>query len=278
MEKIGVIAGGGKLPAIWTGKAAARGFKVYYFPVVEEDTLSIPSEVEEAHHINLGKLNELMVLLKQYDIEKLILLGKINKEHLFNNLQMDKKMKQLLAGLDNLNDESILAAIARELKQAGIEILPQSTFIEHLIPEPGVLTTARPDDELQADMRYGFKMAQAVGRLEIGQTVIVKNCAVMAVEAIEGTDAAIARGGSLGQQGITMAKVSRPDQDIRFDLPTIGLQTLSNLIKVEARGLIFEADKTFLIEKEKFIEQADEAGICVAAGAVNTEGELSWLK
>ncbi len=267
MAKIALMAGKGKLPLLWAREAVKKGHDIYAFPVVEEETIDLEEIVEAVYSIGLGTLGKLIDLLKQHKIEKAVMLGKVEKANLFNDLELDQRTSSLLAGLNNLNDDSILEAVVNELEREGIEILKQYTYLDELLPDPGVLTVREPDDTLYRDMEFGFNMAREIGRLDIGQTVIVKDRAVLAVEAIEGTDETIKRGGCLGQSGIVMAKVSKPCQDFRFDIPTIGLKTLDNLIIVKARGLVIEAGKTFIVEREQFIEKANEANITVVAKA-----------
>lgn len=265
MARIGLIAGKGELPAIWARAAGEKGNEVYAFPLVEEADNPLEGIAAKVSYVNIGALDSLIAQLSRYEIKKVVMIGKVEKTRFFQDLNLDGRMKRLLAGLKELNDDAIMLAIVRELAREGIEVIEQSTYLEDLFPEPGVLTSHEPDEELLADMRYGFKMAREIGRLDIGQTVVVKDRAVLAVEAIEGTDAAIQRGGLLGGPGVVVAKVSKPRQDWRFDIPTVGANTLSNLIAVKARGLVIEAGKTFLLARERIIEEADRNEIVIMA-------------
>lgn len=265
MARVGVIAGKGNLPVIWSKAAREKGHTVIAFPLKGVTDSKLDNITQSVEPVNPGQLGRLIEQLLKKEINEVVMIGKIEKSMLFQGLDLDQRMKSLLSGLKILNDDSIMLAIVNELAQEGIEVLKQSTYIEDLFPQPGVLTSKEPVSDLIEDMEYGFNIAKEIGRLDIGQTVIVKGKAVMAVEAIEGTDSAILRGGELGGPGVTMAKVSKPQQDFRFDIPTVGETTLDNLIKIGARGLVIEAGKTFLINKEEFIARAEKANITVVA-------------
>lgn len=268
MDSIALIAGKGSLPLYWSHRARQAGHEIYALPIHEEDTAEfeekLPPEVRVIE-VNLGQLDRLINTLKHYELDKVIMIGKVEKSRLFSGLEFDQRMQRVLAGLDVLDDEHILQGVAGELSGQGIEILPQTTFLENLLAGRGLLTAKEPGAGLVADMEYGFRMAREIGRLEIGQTVLVKNRAVLAVEAIEGTDATISRAGSYGGAGVTMAKTSRPAQDLRFDIPAIGPRTLDNLAAIGASGLVVEAGKTFIIEEDEVIDRAEKAGITLMA-------------
>ena len=174
-------------------------------------------------------------------------------------------MQQLLASLPDLNDDTVMLALVNEFAQAGVGVLDQTQLIRQLMPAPGVLTNRQPTPEEQADMEYGLAMARQVGGLDIGQTVVVKNKAVMAVEAIEGTDACIKRGGELGRGGIVVAKAAKPKQDSRFDVPSVGPDTLTAMVAAGAVALVIEAGKTLLVDKKQVIELADTNNITIVA-------------
>ncbi|MFW6308968.1 MAG: LpxI family protein [bacterium] len=263
MKKIGLIAGRGKLPLLWSEEAKKRGYKILAFPLVEK-TYSLEQIVDRSFSINIGNLGKLIQTMKKQGIKQLIMLGKVEKKQLFSGFNPDLEMQKVLSGLENLSDENILKAVADRFEEKGIELLVQSTFLEHLLAEPGFLTTG-PDKDLKADMEFGLEMAREIGRLDIGQTVIVKNKTVLAVEAVEGTDAALKRGGKLGREDVVMAKASRPHQDFRFDIPAVGLQTLENLKEVKAGGLVLEAGRTFIIDKKELIREAEKSGISIMA-------------
>ncbi|MCG8515451.1 MAG: UDP-2,3-diacylglucosamine diphosphatase LpxI [Halanaerobiales bacterium] len=265
LRKIGLIAGQGSLPMLWTKAAQQKGYRVYAFPLLEQVDHSLTGIADQVSGVNIGALNDLINTLHQYDIKQLVMIGKVEKSLLFKGLVLDSRLEGLLAGLKQLNDDSILLGIVSELAKEGIEVLPQSFLIEELFPRKGVLTSRPPDQKLLTDLNYAFKIAREIGRLDIGQTVVVKNRTILAVEAIEGTDQAIIRGGELGGPGIVVAKVSKPQQDFRFDIPTIGETTIEKLIAVNASGLVIEAGKTFLLAREQVTSLAEENGIVIMA-------------
>ncbi len=265
MDKIGLIYGWGKLPEIWAKNARKKGHEIIAFPLLEEETIDLTNIVAKVYPINLGLLSKLINLLIENKINKVVMLGKVRKSYLFKDPVFDDRMRKVLNSLQNFNDNNILLALVKELEEEGIEVLEQSIFLENLVVNAGNLTTVEPEPVVLQDMNYGFKIARKIAEMDIGQTVIVKDRSVLAVEAIEGTDETIKRGGMFGGAGSTMAKVSRPEHDFRFDIPTIGLQTLHNLQEIAARGLVIEAGRTFLLNKSKFINKAEEANIAVLA-------------
>ncbi len=277
MKRIGLIAGWGDLPLIWAKQAKKKGIEIYVFKLAEEKTASFTELAEQVYQVNIGQLDHLIELILSHHIEETVMLGKVRKEHLFANLELDRRMQKVLAALPLLNDDSILLGIVDELAAAGIEVLPQSIFLDRLLPERGLIV-GEITPQLQEDMAYAFRLAREMGRLDIGQTVLVKDRAALAVEAIEGTDAAIKRAGKYGGRGLVMAKVSKVKQDLRFDIPTVGLKTLDSLLAVGAKGLIIEAERTFLLKRDKFIERADAGGLTVIAASfsLEEEGGILW--
>ncbi len=265
MSRIGVIAGKGYLPVLWAKSAKENGKEVYVYQLFEPADYSWEASVDQVRKVNIAQLDQLIKTLNNDQIKQVVMIGKVEKSILFEGLTLDIRMKKLLGELKDLNDDSIMLGIVNELAEENIKVIKQSINLEHLLISAGVLTNNQPDEQLLSDMNYGFKMAREIGRLDIGQTVVVKNKAVLAVEAIEGTDQAIIRGGRIGGPGVVVAKVSKPQQDFRFDIPTVGDTTLNHLIDIKARALVIEADRTFLIDKDDFIEKAEGKGITVMA-------------
>jgi len=272
MTKKALIAGWGDLPRIWAEKAQAAGENFIVIKIAEEITADF-SDLDCAEYtINLTQFEEILGLLESENIEEAIWLGKIQKFHIFNDFDPDQKLQQLLVRLPNLNDDTILMALALEFINSGINILPQTYLLEDQLAEAGVLA-GEIKEELKRDLIFAFETAYNLGRFDIGQTALVKDGAVMALEAIEGTDQAIQRASEYGGPGVVMAKCSKKGQDIRFDVPTVGLKTLENLIENKAAAVIIEADKTFILNKEEFCRRAAAEGIAAAA-AEYKEGEL----
>ena len=261
---IGLIAGIGLLPVEFARAARGMGFDVIAVAVAPGVEQSLAQAANEFHTIGLGELDKLIQLLKQADVQQVTMLGKVTKEHLFSGAaRPDERMQRLLAGLKDLNDDTVMLALVGEFAKEGLGVLDQTQFIRQLMPTPGVLTNRQPTQAEQADMEYGLAMARQIGGLDIGQTVVVKNKAVMAVEAIEGTDACIKRGGELGRGGVVVAKAAKPKQDSRFDVPSVGPDTLNAMITAGATALVIEAGKTLLVNKTQVIELADSNNITI---------------
>ena len=265
-EKLGLIAGDGELPLLFAQGAKQAGLDITAITVTPNaKTDQLQEIVPDTKKIEVGQLDKIINQIKEAGISEVVLLGKVTKELLFQGVELDQRFKQLVAQLPEKNDDAIMLAIVNELQEEGIKVSDQTKFMEEFFVDEGLLTTVKPTAAVVQDMEYGFKMAKEIGGLDIGQTVVVKDQAVMAVEAIEGTDQAILRGGQLGQGEVVAAKVSKPQQDFRFDIPTVGLQTIENLIEVDAQGLVVEAGKTFIVNQEQVISKADEAGIAIKA-------------
>jgi DUF1009 family protein len=266
MEKIGLLAGVGKLPVEFACAAKSMGFSVFTVALVESVEKELADHVEKIEQISVGQLDAIFEFLKQNNITRVTMLGKVTKELMFDGkAAFDDRMKKILAALPDNNDDTLMLAFVRELAIEGITVFDQTALIRSLIVKEGTLTNREPTVDEKADMEFGFKMAKAIGGLDIGQTVVVKNLAVMAVEAIEGTDECILRGGKLGREGVVVAKVAKPKQDVRFDIPAVGVKTLESMCAVGAKALMMEAGKTILVEKAKVLEIANENGITIVA-------------
>ncbi|MDI6727809.1 MAG: UDP-2,3-diacylglucosamine diphosphatase LpxI, partial [Thermodesulfovibrionales bacterium] len=211
-----------------------------------------------------GKLGELIDTLKKFDVKEAIMAGKVSKTLLYKSkLTPDMRAVKLLFSLKDKSDDSILNAITKELEKEGIHVIDTPTFSPHLLTPEGVLTDDPPTMDEWKDIEFGWRIAKEIGRLDIGQTVVVKGQAVMAVEAIEGTDEAILRGGKLSGEGAVVIKVSKPHQDMRLDVPVIGLDTLKSMVEVGARVIAVEAQRSMIVNREQLIKEAEESGISV---------------
>lgn len=266
MEKIGLLAGVGRLPVEFARAAKSMGFGVFAVALLDEVEKELTEHVEKIEQISVGQLDTIFNFLKQNNITRVTMLGKVTKELMFNGkVELDQRMKKILESLSDNSDDTLMMAFVRELALEGITVIDQTALIRSLLVKEGTLTKREPTTEEKADMEFGFKMAKAIGGLDIGQTVVVKDLAVMAVEAIEGTDECILRGGRLGRGGVVVAKVAKPKQDVRFDIPAVGVKTIESMCTAGAKALVMEAGKTILVEKEKVIEIADENGITIVA-------------
>jgi len=266
MKTIGLLAGVGRLPVEFARAASGMGITVIAVGVVPGVDPDLGPAAAKFHSVSVGELDRVIAVLKAEGVREVTMLGKVTKELMFSgDLAIDERMRKLLAGLADRSDDAVMLAFVRELAAEGIGVADQTALFRALMPAPGVLSRRQPTAAEQADMDFGFRMAKEIGALDIGQTVVVKNRAVLAVEAIEGTDACIRRGGALGRGGAVVAKVAKPNQDVRFDVPAVGVGTITSMIEGGAGALVIEAGKTLLVERDKALALADANGIAVVA-------------
>lgn len=264
-KRIGLIAGNGKFPIEFAEAAAKEDITVFAIAIREETNPRLEQVVEGVEWVSIGELERIIDTFKARGISEVVMAGKITKTLMYTNIQIDDRWKKILGRITNHNDDSILLAIVEELANESITTINSTTYLNVLLPEKGILTTTQPNERDWADIRFGREIAKHIAGMDIGQTVVVKNCAVLAVEAIEGTDAAIVRGGELGKGGVVVAKVSKPNQDLRFDVPVIGINTIDALVKARARALVIDAGKTIFLDRETVIAKADSHGISIVA-------------
>ena len=266
MERVGLLAGAGRLPVECAKAAAGLGFEVYVVARLPETDKELAQCAAHYEEISIAHLDAILKYLQENNIKKVTMLGKVTKELLFSGkVKPDAHLLQLIMALPDRKDDTIMMMFVRELAKIGVQAFDQTTLLRRLMPHHGTLTKREPTPEEKADMEFGFVVARELGRLDIGQTVVVKNKAVMALEAIEGTDACIRRGGALAREGAVVAKVAKPQQDNRFDVPTVGVQTLQTMIEVKASALAIEADKTLLVDQPKVIALAEANNIAIVA-------------
>lgn len=265
LKTIGLIAGNGNFPLEVARAASQKGISVFALAIKEETEKSLGEIVDRIEWVSLGELDKIIQLFKSAGITEIVMAGKITKTRMFTDLPMDHRWKQIFKNAGNSNDDTLLLSVVRELEKENITTIDSTTYLESLLPEKGVLTKISPDEKTWEDLKYGHEMAKKIAGMDIGQTVVVKNCAILAVEAIEGTDQCILRGGKLGQGHVVVAKVSKPNQDLRFDVPVIGIITIESMLKAEAKALIIDAGKTILLDPSKVIKMADDNGIAIVA-------------
>ncbi len=268
MKTLGLISGVGHLPVDVAKAAKSLGYRVVAVAVVPETDPELPEQVDVFYDIHVGKVGKIIETLKKENVNFVTMIGKVTKEVLYKagRIVPDLRTIKILASLPDRKDDTIMMALVKELEGEGFVVMDQTELITPLLPKAGVITTKRqPTADELADMEFGFEMAKEIGRLDIGQTVVVKNRALMAVEAIEGTDACILRGGFLGQGGVIVAKTAKPAQDNRFDMPSVGTATLKTMIAAGATGLVIEAERTLLVDRENAIKMAEENDIVIVA-------------
>ena len=267
METLGLLAGIGHLPVDVAQSAKKLGYKVVAIAVVADTDPELPENVDVFYTINVGKVGKILEMLKRHDVKNVTMIGKVTKEVLYKNgvVVPDLTTIRVLASLPDRKDDTIMNAIVKLIEDAGMHVMDQTELIRPLLPEPGVLTKRKPTEQEWQDMQFGFRMAKELGRLDVGQTVVVKNRAVMALEAIEGTDACILRGGFLGKGGVIVAKTAKPSQDKRFDMPSVGTTTLTSMIHAGATGIVIEAGRTLLVDRKRTLAMAEEKDITIVA-------------
>lgn len=261
-----MIAGNRKFPILFAEAAKRKGYSVVAIAIKGDTSWQLKRWVDKIYWLGLKDFNRLFEIFRNEGVKKVVMAGQISPVRLFSKeVTRSSELKEILSSIKNRKADTIFGAIADKLNAAGLELISSTTFVEELLPKKGVLTKAEPDSASWEDLRFGFELAKAIGALDIGQTVAVKDKAIVAVEALEGTDNLIKRASKLAGGGITVVKVAKPKQDIRFDIPVIGLNTIKNLIKAGAKCLAIEADKTLFIDREEAVRLADKKGLLIVA-------------
>lgn len=267
-SKYGLIAGNGRFPFLVLDAARSQGVDMVVAAIKEETFPEIEQAASRVHWMSLGQLGRLIKTFKAEGVTHALMAGQVKHKQIFSSIVPDLKMLQLLASLATRNTDSLIGAVAGVLEKEGIHLIDSTTFLRPLLPEPGVLTARAPDAAEQADLDYGIRIARDLGRLDLGQTVVVCDAACVALEAMEGTDAVIERGASLvGERKIRVVKLAKPDQDLRFDVPVIGLKTLDTLRRSRVSAMAVEAGKTLMMDRAEFIAGCDRDRIAVVAVA-----------
>ena len=256
-NRIGLIAGSGRFPIIFAENARKLGYAVSAVAHIGETTPELEDAVESIHWVKIGQLNKIINAFKEDCVTQTVMLGGIKKTHVFHTVRPDLRTLALFARLRDWKDDGILRAIADELEGEGITILESTFGLDHILVEDGTLTRREPSKKEWKDIYFAWDLVQEIGRLDIGQCVVVKNMAVVAVEAAEGTDETIRRGGKLAREGAVVVKRSKPTQDLRFDLPAIGPKTIASMVEVGASVLVVEAGRTVLLDREIMLQQAN---------------------
>ena len=282
--KLGLIAGNGRFPFLLLDAARAQGFEVVVAAIREETDPEInhraaADERITVHWLSLGELSRLIETFQENGVSAAVMAGQVKHKQIFSSIRPDWRLAKLLLNLRTRNTDMLLGAVAKVLKDEGIELMSSTAFLEPLLAQEGVLTARAPDDDERKNIEYGLGVARAVAAFDIGQTVVVAAQACVAVEAMEGTDAAIDRAGALMrslaeseddaattlERRLTVVKVAKPNQDLRFDVPVIGVATVETMIRAGASCLSVEAARTLLFDRESLIKRADDAGIAIVA-------------
>lgn len=273
MARLGLLAGVGTLPFEFVQTAKKQGHEIVCIAVVPDVDTRLRSYSDKYFEINVFKLNKILKTLCEANVKEVTMLGKVTKEYLYKRKLVipDLRTVKLLNKLRKLDfkDDTIMLALVDELEGSGLKVMDQTKYLKPLMPPPQIFTHAMPSEEQMDDIAFGFKTAKLIGQMDMGQTVVVKDKAVMAVEAIEGTDACIRRGGKLAGKGAVVVKVAKPNQDSRFDVPAVGLDTLNAMIETKCKVLAIEAEKTLFVDRFDVMDKADEHDIVIVS--VNQE-------
>jgi len=278
--KLGLIAGNGRFPFLLLDAARAQGLPVVVAAIREETDPEINhraacDERITVHWLSLGELSRLIEVFHKEGVSSAVMAGQVKHKQIFSSIRPDWRLAKLLLNLRSRNTDMLLGAVAKVLGDEGIELISSTQFLEPLLAREGVLTRRAPDQDECKNIEYGLSVARAVAGFDIGQTVVVAAQACVAVEAMEGTDATIERAGRLMQslegdastldRRLTVVKVAKPNQDMRFDVPVIGVATVETMIRAGASCLSIEAGRTLLFDRDSLLERASQAGIAIVA-------------
>ncbi len=263
-DKYGLIAGNGRFPFLVLESARRQKADVVVAAIKEETFPEIESCGYPVHWLGLGQLGRLVKLFKSSGVSKAIMAGQVKHVQIFGSSLPDLTMIRMLAGLRQKNTDSVIGAVAGVLEQEGITLIDSTALLKPLMAPVGTLTKRGLNSRERADLEYGRPIALKIARMDIGQTIVVRDKAVVAVEAMEGTDAVVRRAAELvHKKNLTVIKVSKPGQDMRFDVPVVGVPTIQNMSECGATALILDAQTTLLIDKEELVKLADRSGIAV---------------
>lgn len=263
--RVGILAGYGRLPVAFAHEAKRAGFDVAAIGITPDVDPELERQVPGLQRLSIGRWQEVIDALHQTGVKDLYLLGKVNKGFLFSGAPVDARFMRVVSSLHERNDDNIILAFVADLEAEGFVIREQDRLLPALMPAKGVLAGAQPTEQEWHDIAYGYRMARGIAGLDIGQTCVVKDGAILAVEAIEGTDECIRRGGRLGRGGAVVVKVAKPQQDPRFDVPTVGLDTLNVMHEAGARVLAFQAGATFMVDRQEMCRFAEDHGMTIVA-------------
>ncbi len=260
---IGLIAGNGRFPFLAAAGARRAGRRVVALAIREETDPELEGEVDELHWVGLGQLGRAIEILRSAGVCEAVMAGQVRHRQIFSGIVPDLRLMGLLARLAFQNTDSLIGAVADALAREGIRLLPSVAFLQDALATEGPMTRRKPSGEERRDLEYGERVARTLAGMDLGQTAVVKDRAAVALEAMEGTDETIRRAGRIAGPGTSVIKVSKPRQDLRFDVPVVGPGTLVAMQEAGARVLALDAGRTLLIDKPEFLSRADAAGVAV---------------
>jgi DUF1009 family protein len=263
-DRYAIIAGNGRFPFLVLDAAREQGLEPVVVAIKEEAAPEMAEKTQTIHWVSLGEVAKCLDLLVAEKVSKVVLAGQVKHAQLFSAIKPDGVMSRMLQGLSRKNTDVLIGAFVRMIEGRGMRVVDSTLFLKPLLPEAGTLTRRAPDADEAADIDYGREIARKIAELDLGQTIVVADRACVAVEAMEGTDAAIQRAASLSNgRRLVVVKVSKPDQDMRFDVPVVGRKTIQVMRESKATVLAVDAGKTLLFDRQNLIADADEAGIAI---------------
>ncbi|MGD9731697.1 MAG: LpxI family protein [Desulfamplus sp.] len=265
MKSIGLIAGGGQFPILFAKKAAEKGYKVCAAAYINEASRELEKYVDAIEWLHLGQVGKLLKFLRKYDVKQAVMMGSVKKTKIFTDIKPDFKAIAFIATKKHTHDDSILSSFADLLEKEGVSVVPSTFLLPDLISPKGCWTRKKPDNAELKDIRIGWRTAKEIGRLDIGQCVVISNGTILAVEGADGTDETIKRGASIAGKGAVVVKLSKPNQDIRFDLPSSGAETIRVMAQHHASVLVLEAGRSISFDRELMVALADTHKISIVA-------------
>ncbi|MEJ7575556.1 MAG: UDP-2,3-diacylglucosamine diphosphatase LpxI [Pyrinomonadaceae bacterium] len=263
--RYGLIAGNGQFPFLVIEGARRAGVEFAVAAIREETDPRIEGVAGRVVWVGLGQLGKMIRFFKSEGVERVIMAGQVKHAQIFSGALPDLRMMKMLLSLPRRNTDALIGAVAAELARDSIELIDSTTFLSDHLPQAGVLTRRAPSKREAADIEYGLEVAREIARLDLGQTIVVRGRACVAIEAMEGTDATVRRAGSLARGRLTIVKVAKPNQDMRFDVPVVGVPTVETMLEAGATCLCVTAGKTLMFDREKTIERADKERIAIVA-------------
>jgi hypothetical protein len=270
----GLIAGNGDFPFLVLEGARSRGIEMTVVAIREEASPALERATKKLHWVSLGELSRTIEILHQEGVKHAVMAGQVKHNKIFSSIRPDWRLAKLLFSLPAKNTDALIGGVARVLEEEGIELVDSTKFLGPLLPQTGVLTARAPDEAETADIEYGRKIAHQIAGLDLGQTVVVRDRACVAIEAMEGTDETIERAARIAAgQRLVVVKVSKPQQDMRFDVPVIGPKTIEVMRRSNATALAIDAGRTLLFERDSLIRAAEDANIAIQAFAPASAGQ-----
>lgn len=263
--RYGLIAGNGKFPFLVVEGARRAGAELAVAAIKEETDPSIERVAERVTWVGIGQLGRMIRFFKREGVEKAIMAGQVKHVQIFSGALPDVRMLKMLISLPRRNTDALIGGVAAELAREGIELIDSTYFLQDHLPAEGVLSRRAPDERERGDIEYGLEVAREIARLDLGQTIVVRSRACVAVEAMEGTDATVRRAGTLAKGRLTVVKVAKPNQDMRFDVPVVGVPTVETMAEAGATCLCITAGKTLIFDREEMLALANRRRIAVVA-------------